>query len=96
MDGFVRKVFVNFIFVYVNLFVLDYLGGVLYWCDVSFYRIERVDFYGNNWVVLLDLLFDNWNLYGFVFFGNILYLFDWKKKVVYKYNMSLFVMKIMV
>ena len=96
MDGSARKVLVNSTLAYVNSFALDHSGEVSYWCDASLHRIERVDFQGNNRVVLLDLSFDNWNPYGLALSGNILYLSDWKKKAVYKYNLSSSVMKIMV
>lgn len=44
MDGFFRVVFVSFGFKGVNLLVIDYFGKLLYWCDVIFDKIERVDF----------------------------------------------------
>jgi len=88
MDGSERTVLVSSGLVWVNSLALDFENRLLYWCDASLDQIERVDFQGNNRVLILDLSSDNLHPFGLALTDNVLYWSDWKNKSVHKYNMT--------
>lgn len=94
MDGIVRVIFVSLGLLWVNLFVLDFKNKLLYWCDVRFDKIERVNFIGNNCVFVLRLLWSKrYYLFGLVLYGDVLFWLDWVIKSVYRFNLMFFISK---
>lgn len=88
MDGSERTVLVSSGLVWVNSLALDFENRLLYWCDASLDQIERVDFQGNNRVLILDFSSDNLHPFGLALTDNVLYWSDWRNKSVHKYNMT--------
>ena len=88
MDGSSRTTLVNSGLLWVNALTLDYLNGLLYWCDAYLDKIERVDLQGNNRVVILELSLDLLHPFGLALFGDTLYWSDQHTDNVYKYNMT--------
>ena len=88
MDSSARKTLVSSGLVWVNSLSLDYQNKLLYWCDAKLDKIERVDFQGNNRVLILDLSLDNLHPFGLALFGEVFYWSDWYSRNVYRYNMT--------
>ena len=88
MDSSARKTLVSSGLVWVNSLSLDFQSRLLYWCDAKLDKIERVDFQGNNRLVILDLSFDNLHPFGLALSDDILYWSDWNSRSVYQYNMT--------
>ena len=90
MDGSARKTLVTAGLVWVNSLALDYQNKLLYWCDASLDKIERVDFQGNNRKLVLDLnqTLGNMHPFGLALSGDVLYWSDWKSHNVHKFNMT--------
>ncbi|PFX23099.1 Low-density lipoprotein receptor-related protein 6 [Stylophora pistillata] len=88
MDGSARAVLVNSGLVGVNSLAIDYSGKLLYWCDAILDRIERIDFQGNNRIVILDLSSGTWHPFGLALSDDVLYWSDLEKKNINKYNMT--------
>lgn len=88
MDSSARKTLVSSGLVWVNSLSLDFQSRLLYWCDAKLDKIERVDFQGNNRLLILDLSFDNLHPFGLALSGDILYWSDWNSRSVYQYNMT--------
>ena len=96
MDGSERKVLISSGSVWVNSLALDYQNRLLYWCDASLDRIERVDLQGNNRVLILDLSIGNLHPFGLALSENTLYWSDWNNGSLHKYNISTSVNEIMI
>lgn len=88
MDSSARKTLVSSGLVWVNSLSLDFQSRLLYWCDAKLDKIERVDFQGNNRLLILDLSLDNLHPFGLALSGDILYWSDWNSRSVYQYNMT--------
>ena len=86
MDGSARTTLVSSGLTWVNSLAMDYQNRLLYWCDASLDKIERVDLQGNNRVVILDL--SPLHPFGLALFGNVLFWSDWNSKSIHKYNMT--------
>jgi len=88
MDGSARKTLVSSGLTWVNSLAMDYQNRLLYWCDASLDKIERVDLQGNNRVLILDLSSDSMHAFGLALFGDALFWSDWHNQSVHKYNMT--------
>lgn len=88
MDGSARKTLVSSGLTRVNSLAMDYQNRLLYWCDASPGRIERVGLQGNNRVLILDLSLDSMHPFGLALFGDALFWSDWQNQSVHKYNMT--------
>ena len=86
MDGSGRTTLVSSGLTWVNSLAMDYQNRLLYWCDASFDKIERVDLQGNNRVVILDL--SPLHPFGLALFGDVLFWSDWNSQSIHKYNMT--------
>ena len=87
MDGSNRTTLVSKGLVWVNSLAIDYQSRLLYWCDASLDRIERVDLQGNNRALMLDLSLDM-HPFGLALYNDVLYWSDWKSQSIHKYNMT--------
>lgn len=96
MDSSARKTLVSSRLVWVNSLSLDFQSKLLYWCDAKLDTIERVDFQGNNRVLILDLSLDNLHPFGLALSGDVLYWSDWNGRNVYRYNMTSSVREVVV
>ena len=90
MDGTARTVLVSSGLSWVNSLALDFKNRLLYWCDAKLDKIERVDFQGNNRVLILDLSSnkDSHHPFGLALLEDTLFWTDWIKKSVHSYNMT--------
>ena len=89
MDGTDRRTIVSFRLTWVNSLALDFKNKLLYWCDAWLDLIERVDFQGNNRVVVLNLPFDKYHHpFGLALYQDALFWTDWRTQSVHKYNMT--------
>ena len=88
MDGSARKTLVSSGLTWVNSLAMDYQNRLLYWCDASLDKIERVDLQGNNRVLILDLSLDSMHPFGLALFGDALFWSDWHNQSVHKYSMT--------
>ena len=88
MDGSARKTLVSSGLTWVNSLAMDYQKRLLYWCDASLDKIERVDLQGNNRVMILDLSLHSLHPFGLALFGDVLFWSDWHNQSVHKYNMT--------
>lgn len=101
MDGSGRAVLVGSELVWANSLALDYSNRLLYWCDSTLQRIERVDLQGNNRLVILDLSSYNyksynWHPFGLALSDNVIYWSDQESRSIIKYNMSSSVSEVLV
>ena len=88
MDGSARKILVSSGLTWVNSLAMDYQKRLLYWCDASLDKIERVDLQGNNRVMILNLSLYSLHPFGLALFDDVLFWSDWHNQSVHKYNMT--------
>ena len=96
MDASARTTLVSSGLIWVNSLALDYQKRLLYWCDASLDKIERVDLQGNNRVLILDLSMSKLHPFGLALSDNTLYWSDWNDNSIHKYNMTTSVDEVMV
>ena len=98
MDGSSRTTLVSSGLKWVNSIALDFKKRLLYWCEASLDKIERVDLQGNNRRVIMQLSRYrlNYHPFGLALFEDTLFWSDWRTGNVYKYNMTSAVSSVLV
>ena len=94
MDSSSRTTLVSSGLVWVNSLALDYQNRLLYWCDASLDKIERVDLQGNNRALILDFSLFRMHPFGLALSDDALYWSHWQS--IYKYNMTTFMLEVVV
>lgn len=96
MDGTARSTLVSSGLTWVNSLALDSKNKLLYWCDGRRARIERIDFQGNNRMLVLDLPSGKSHPFGLALYEDTPFWTDWKTNSVHKYNMTLTVTEVVI
>ena len=98
MDGSSRTTLVSSGLRWVNSLALDFKKRLLYWCDASLDKIERVDLQGNNRKLIMDLSSHSarYHPFGLALFEDTLFWSDWLTESVHKYNMTSSVSSVLV